>query len=305
MAMVAAFVLLLTACSQEAAAPAVLQASTVPDGEEPAEQATSDTSNATTESAEGGEQNAAPEADGASFGSAANGRPDWLGTRVLPTVPGGAVVTPQTTPAELQDRQFPTIDLLEPPSGNRFESTLGSVPAEVLARSTWVEGCPVAATELNYLTMSFWGFDGKPHTGEMIVNAEAAADVLSVFARLFDARFPIEEMSVVNIAALEAEPTGDGNNSTSFVCRPVTGGSSFSQHAYGLAIDINPFHNPYQRQDLILPELAVDYLDRDSGQAGLITADSVVVAAFADIGWSWGGNWNSLKDYQHFSANNR
>jgi hypothetical protein len=237
--------------------------------------------------------------------SGASQPPDWLGTRVLPTVPGGAVVAPQTTPEELRDRRLVTMDRLDPPGGDRFESTLGPVPAEVLNRSTWVEGCPVAPEELNYLTMSFWGFDGRHHTGEMIVHTDVGADVLSVFARLHEARFPIEQMSVVDLTALEAEPTGDGNNTTSFVCRPVTGGRSFSQHAYGLAIDVNPFHNPYRKQDLVLPELAVDYLERDRIRDGMLFSDDLVVRAFADIGWSWGGNWNSLKDYQHFALNNR
>ncbi|MFT7600588.1 MAG: hypothetical protein ACI8TP_003532, partial [Acidimicrobiales bacterium] len=119
----------------------------------------------------------------------------------------------------------------------------------------------------------------------------------------WDDRFPFEEMRIVTPTDLDAPPTGDGNNTTAFVCRAVTGGTRFSEHASGLAIDINPFHNPYLRDDLLLPELAGSYLGREDLRAGMLTADSAVVRAFTDIGWSWGGEWSSLKDWQHFSHN--
>ena len=232
-------------------------------------------------------------------------RPPWLGTRTLPTT-GDGVVVPQTTPPELENRQLPTVDTLAPPpSAAPFRSTMEPVDAATLERSTWKEGCPVEPEELTYLTLSFWGFDGLPHTGEMIVNSTVADDVVSVFAALFDSGYPIEEMRLVTDEDLTAPPTGDGNNTGSFVCRPVTGGTKFSQHAYGLAIDINPFLNPYQRGDLVLPELAAFYLERAAEQPGVITEGDVVVTAFEAIGWSWGGRWSSLKDYQHFSVNNR
>ena len=87
--------------------------------------------------------------------------------------------------------------------------------------------------------------------------------------------------------------------------RATTGGTSYSAHAYGLAIDLNPFQNPYQSGDLVIPERASAYLDRSWLRPGMITADGPVVRAFAGIGWSWGGDWQSLKDYQHFSATGR
>jgi hypothetical protein len=139
----------------------------------------------------------------------------------------------------------------------------------------------------------------------MIVHETVATDIVTVFERLYEARFPIEEMRVVTPEELAAPPTGDDNNTTAFVCRPVTGGTTFSEHASGLVIDVNPFHNPYQRADLILPELAADYLDRSAGRPGLIRDGDAVVDAFTDIGWTWGGRWRSLKDYQHFSLNGR
>ena len=229
--------------------------------------------------------------------------PAWLGTRVLDVDDAGNA-PPVPTPPELQDRRFRTVDLLPPPTDG-FVATIGPVPADVLARSTWHAGCPIAADELAYLTVSFWGFDDLPHTGELVVNAEFADEIAGVFEQLFEARFPIEEMRVVAAEELDAPPTGDGNNTTSFVCRQTTGGTSWSQHAYGLAIDINPFHNPYGRDGRVLPELATAYLDRNDVRPGMVLDDDFAVAAFAAVGWGWGGDFRSLVDYMHFSANNR
>lgn len=231
-------------------------------------------------------------------------RPGWIGTRIL-SVGADGNVPPQETPPELYNRRFPTIEILPAPTGDGFQSTIEPVSEEVLARSTWNDGCPVTVDELRYLRMTFWGFDGGHHQGEMIVHREVADDVVGVFAALHEARFPIEEMRVTTMAELDAPPTGDGNNTTGFVCRAVVGGSGFSQHAYGLAVDINPFHNPYQKGDVVLPELSTSYLDRDDARPGMIFEGGPVVAAFDAIGWGWGGRWNSLDDYHHFSRDNR
>ena len=101
----------------------------------------------------------------------------------------------------------------------------------------------------------------------------------------------------------DAPPTGDGNGTGAFVCRASTGASYFSQHAYGLAIDVNTFQNPYAKGEVVLPELASSYLDRDDVRPGMVTADGPVVEAFASIGWEWGGDWRRSRDYQHFSRN--
>ncbi len=236
--------------------------------------------------------------------STAATRPEWLGNRTLPT-DGDGNVAPQTTPEELLDRRLPTLDTLPPPTSKGFTVTVEPLAGEPLERSTWVEGCPVPPEELSYLTLTFWGFDERPHTGELIVHSTVDDDVAAVFEQLYAARFPIEEMRIVTQADLDADPTGDTNNTTAYVCRPITGGTRFSEHAYGLAIDINPFHNPYARGDLVLPELATFFQDRRLDHPGQILEGDVVTEAFDQIGWSWGGRWTSLKDYQHFSLKNR
>lgn len=228
--------------------------------------------------------------------------PVWkVGAKPLPRRPDGlGQILP--TPPELVDRALPTEDFLPPPAADHYASTVAPVPPDILDRSTWQAACPVASTALRYLTISFWGFDGGPHTGEMIVNASAAEGVTQVFGRLFAQRFPLEEMRVTRPDELMAVPTGDGNNTSAFVCRPARGMTSWSAHAYGLAVDVNPFCNPYTKGDLVLPELASAYLDRKNLRPGMLLPGDPVVRAFASIGWSWGGAWSDPKDRMHFSA---
>src|SRR5262249_22791624 len=120
---------------------------------------------------------------------------------------------------------------------------------------------------------------------------------------LFADNFPIERMRISSAPTLNAPPTGDTNTTESFACRPVRGSTAWSQHAYGLAVDVNPFQNPYQKGQVVLPELATAYLDRTPARPGMIEPGGPVVQAFAAVGWKWGGNYRSLKDYMHFSAN--
>ncbi len=229
-----------------------------------------------------------------------------LGSRHLPLRPDGFGEVMPTPPA-LRERRYPTADVLPLPAGNEFESTVGPVSQQVRKRmgTTWTPACPVGLGELRYLTVSFRGYDGEPHTGEIVVAASEAEGVVSVFKALYAADFPIEEMRLPGTADLEAHPTGDGNDTVGLLCRPSTGLSQWSAHAYGLAIDLNPFVNPYRRGDLVLPELASSYLDRTWLRPGMVVDGDLAVREFARIGWSWGGDWTSLKDYQHFTALDR
>ena len=202
---------------------------------------------------------------------------------------------------------MPTQDLLPPPRTRRFEADVGRVTAAVRRRMgrTWSPRCPVALRDLRYVTVGFWGFDDRPHTGELVLHARVARDVVGVFRTLYRERYPIEQMRLVTTADLRAPPTGDGNNTAAMVCRPVRTGSEWSAHAYGLAVDVNPFQNPYRNGDLVLPELASAYLDRDRRRPGMIRPGGVVVDAFASIGWTWGGAFDSVSDPMHFSATGR
>ena len=231
--------------------------------------------------------------------------PDWLYERVLPERPDGyGVVRP--TPWVLRRRAFTLPDRVPMLPGRGYASRIVSpAPRSVVARSTWAPGCPVARAQLAWLRLTFRGFDARRHTGELLVHAVVARGVDLVFRRLWQARFPMEQVVIVRSIDEEAPPTGDGNGTGGFVCRATTGGTSYSQHAYGLAIDVNTFQNPYFRDGLVIPERASSYLDRGWVRPGMVTADGPVVTAFREIGWHWGGDWTTLKDYQHFSANGR
>jgi hypothetical protein len=231
--------------------------------------------------------------------------PPWLGTRALPETPEGyGEVRP--TPRVMRVRRWNTPDPIPPLPGTGFRAMVADpAPGHVIERSTWRPGCPVDRTELAWVRLTYWGFDQRRHSGELLVNRTAATDLVAAFRQLYEARFPIESMGIEGLAELDAPPTGDGNGTGSFVCRPVTGGTEFSQHAYGLAVDLDPFQNPYVRGDVVLPELASAYLDRGWLRPGMVTPDGPAVRAFASVGWEWGGAWSSLKDYQHFSRNGR
>jgi hypothetical protein len=229
-------------------------------------------------------------------------RPSWLGTRVLPKRPDGfGEIRP--TPKILRNRRLATIDLFPQPKSNEFHASIGPLPPAVVKRSSYRPKCPVTLDQLSYIKMTFWGFDHEPHVGEMIIHASVAEDIVGVFKKLYRARFPIEEMRIVHHREIDAPPTGDTDVTSSFECREVTLGSTWSQHSYGLAVDIGPFHNPYVRDDLVAPELASAYKNRDWIRPGMIVEGDVVTRAFDAIGWQWGGRWNTLKDYMHFSQN--
>ncbi len=226
--------------------------------------------------------------------------PDWLGTRLLPLREGEDNAIAQPTPVELLDRQLWTTDVLPSPPDDTFVSVMITPPPDdVVARSTWRDECPVPLSELAYAQVSFFGFDGRFHTGEFITGIDHVEGLIAVFAELHAMRFPIEEMAVTTQEAVDAHPTGDSNNTSTFVCRPAVNSGSWSRHAWGGAIDINPFHNPYLKGDLVIPELAMAYLERGDERVGMVTP--AIVDLFAQMGWSWGGNWNSAKDWMHFS----
>jgi hypothetical protein len=136
------------------------------------------------------------------------------------------------------------------------------------------------------------------------VNARAVSPLTSVFRRLFTVRFPIERMVPIDAYRGDDDVSVTANNTSAFNCRAPDGGSGWSQHAYGLAVDVNPLRNPYVHADGSV-KLAVSrpWVDRSRRAPGMIHAGDAVVQAFASVGWRWGGFWSGARDYQHFSAN--
>jgi hypothetical protein len=187
-----------------------------------------------------------------------------------------------------------------------FTSSIAVIDDSLAARmgSSWRPGCPVPLTDLRYLTVTYRGFDGVDHSGELVVAASVAPDVVQVFHRLYDNGFPLASLRLVDDFGGSDDQSMDADNSSAFNCRAVTGGGGFSEHSYGTAIDLNPVENPYLSGDTVLPAQGRQFLDR-APAPGVITAGNEVVAAFASIGWTWGGTWNGPIDYQHFSASGR
>ncbi len=190
-----------------------------------------------------------------------------------------------------------------------FHAVIAPVSPGVQARLTgkyWHAGCPVGFSDLRVLTVTTWGFDGKAHAGQLVVNQDAAPKLRIVFRKLYDLHFPIRDMRIDD-AYQKNQPA---YVSDAFECRqavpsPCSGGSGtghWSEHAYGEAVDINPVENPYVGCGMTRTAASKPYLDRSKLRPGMVTP--AVVAAFASVGWGWGGSWSgNTKDYMHFSAN--
>jgi D-alanyl-D-alanine carboxypeptidase-like protein len=171
---------------------------------------------------------------------------------------------------------------------------------------SWHQGCPVPIRNLRLIRMSYLGFDRETHIGEMVVHKNVAADVVKVLHRMFNAGYPIRRMRLVDDYRGDDDRSMAADNTSAFNCRPVTGGTEWSQHSYGWAIDINPIENPYVTPGgKVLPPAGRKYVDRRGKARGVIHHGDVVWRAFRSVGWGWGGDWHSIRDYQHFSLTGR
>ena len=194
-----------------------------------------------------------------------------------------------------------------------FHSSVRPLPqplkSDLKERGFWHRGCPVALSGLRVLTVTHRGFDGKDHRGQLIVNAGAAKPLQGVFRRLHQLRFPIRHMRIADYYGPKRGRPRDGDVTQSFECRqavpsPCTGGTgtgTWSMHAYGLAVDLNPRENPYVGCGQSRDPTAQAYRDRSRRRRGMVGGRTV--RAFGAAGWGWGGSWTGdTKDYMHFSS---
>lgn len=212
-----------------------------------------------------------------------------------------------TGPPAVPPSSASTTALPAPPvTSPSFRGSIGPVEAADLPHS-WRAGCPVGPEELRLLTVTHHTFGGEIRQGRLVVHVDHTDGILRVMERLFELGFPLERMEPVDAFGGDDEASMAANNTSAFNCRSVTGRpGTWSQHAYGWAIDLNPVQNPYVTSSgHVYPAAGRDYLDRSGGLPGMIGAGDEVVRAFESIGWSWGGYWQSSKDYQHFSATGR
>ena len=172
--------------------------------------------------------------------------------------------------------------------------------------ASWHKGCPVPLRDLRLLTVSRYHWDGDPGHGWLVVHADVAKDVVRAFKHLYAKKFRIRSLRLVDRYGADDNKSMAANNTSAFNCRTVSGTTTWSAHSYGRAIDINPVQNPYVRGSVVQPDRGRRYLDRDDVRKGMIVQPGPVRWAFVQIiDWRWGGNWNSSKDYQHFSSNGR
>jgi hypothetical protein len=171
---------------------------------------------------------------------------------------------------------------------------------------SWHRGCPVSLSDLRLVTLTYRGFDGRAHTGRLVANRDAAAKLVSVFRRLYAAGFPIRRMQPVDTYGGSDFRSIEADNTSAFNCRRATGSTSWSEHAYGRAIDVNPIENPYvTAAGAVAHPASRPFLDRSRHRPGMAYPGGVLVESFRSVGWGWGGDWSGAKDYQHFSADGR
>ena len=206
--------------------------------------------------------------------------------------------------------RFPTN---EAAVGSGANASIAQVPDSEWTRMvgySWTAGCPVGRSQLRYVRVNFWGFDGKRSRGSIVVNASIADEAAAAFTRLYALQFRIRQMKPMD-SSWGKNPKGPGandyaameaDNTSAFNCRYVGGEEAskvYSKHAYGTAIDVNDFENPYVADDgTVYPDRY--FLSRRGPAPGVFSSGgSAAVRAFTSQGLRWGGLW-SHPDYQHF-----
>jgi hypothetical protein len=196
----------------------------------------------------------------------------------------------------------PALVAAEEPTYSFTVSTLDDATKKAMTGPVWRKGCPIRLEDLRAIDLTYWGFDGQVHSGRLVVHVFWAPSIGKAFGELFAAKFPIERMEPIEAYGGSDDRSVIANNTSAFNCRNVAGTKRWSRHAYGLAIDINPKQNPFVAANgTVMDPAARRYIDRSLNEPGMIKKGDVVVRAFTEMGWIWGGNWKRSKDYQHVS----
>lgn len=188
---------------------------------------------------------------------------------------------------------------------SKFTSQIVPITADVQAEMrgrSWHEApdCP-RVEDLRLLRLDYFDFAGAVHTGELVVAASIAQETCAIFARLFEARFPLTSMLRIDVFDGDDARSMAANNTSAFNFRRIAGTKLLSHHALGLAIDINPVQNPWLRGARVDPPEGKAFLDREDVRPGMIVRPGPAIQAFEAYGWSWGGDFADMHDYHHFS----
>jgi hypothetical protein len=181
--------------------------------------------------------------------------------------------------------------------------TIDPATAYAMIGVSWHRGCPVPISDLRRVELTHWGFDRRRHRGELIVHKDVARGVVAVFHTMYSMGFPIRTMLPVDRFGADDNASMAADNTSAFNCRPITGSATgFSVHSYGRAVDVNTVENPYVKSGTVLPPAGKAFTNRANVRPGMIRHGDRVWRAFTAHGFSWGGDWKSLKDFQHFEA---
>lgn len=170
---------------------------------------------------------------------------------------------------------------------------------------SYKDDCPVTYDELRYLNVRYYNFSHKIENGELICNKAIAQDLIEIFYELYTNEYEIEKVKLIDEYGGDDIISMSDNNTSCFNYRTVDGTNKISMHGLGLAIDINPFYNPYIKKNkdgspYISPKGSEIYADRNNDFLHKIDENDLCYQIFTNHGFSWGGNWKSVKDYQHF-----
>lgn len=190
--------------------------------------------------------------------------------------------------------------------GFYYESLSDTVKARITGISYPADDSSAAISydTIRYVCVQYYDFNGESQSGELICHKAIAQDLVEIFYALYEARYPIEKICLVEEYQGDDESSMQDNNTSCFNYRALPSGR-LSNHAYGLAIDLNPFYNPYvvPRKDgtvRISPAGSEAYADREQDFAYKIDREDLAYRLFIEHGFTWGGSWRSSKDYQHF-----
>ena len=185
-----------------------------------------------------------------------------------------------------------------------FYQTIDDTVKQRIYGLSYKESCTVPYEDLRYLNVLYIDFNGKNQVGEIICNKAIAQDLIEIFYELYQAQYPIDKIKLIDEYQADDDLSCADNNTSCFNYRVVSGSTSLSKHALGLAIDINPFYNPYvtypNGKIRISPPGSEAYANRDTVFPYKIDKDDLCYQLFTKHGFTWGGNWKTLKDYQHF-----
>lgn len=226
----------------------------------------------------------------------------------VPSVSGQPEAQPTLQPT-LQPTPQPTpIIIKDSPAMNTTEFSISEITDEIFARiygKSYPTDCTLDLEELRYLTVLHYGFDGETHVGELIVNKKIASATLEIFEELYAIEYPIEKLVLIDEYDADDEASMEDNNSSAFNYRFIAETTVLSNHALGFAIDINTLYNPYvyTRKDgsaFLQPVNAGEYVDRTADCPYYIRHGDDCYEIFTAHGFTWGGDWETKKDYQHF-----